>query len=188
MITATWYLGLEQLFDPNLKIVRNTLAKIATNRVGKVAQSLLSGKNKSALTNSWIMAKLRYYLAAVRWSKRELILLDRVIRRKFQATASCHSNAAVERFHIGRSEGGRGIGSALQIYEQVQVSAAVYLVSTKNKMMEAVVSHQMELPKKRRSVLSEATEVVRKYDVAIELHIERNELAPKTAVIMVKTA
>ena len=58
-------------------------------------------------------------------------------------------------------------------------------------MLEAVVSHQMELPKKRRSVLSEAIEVVRKYDVAVEMsseHIERNELAPKTAVIMVKTA
>ena len=108
------YLGLEQLFDPNLKIVRNTLAKIVTNRAGKVAQSLLSGKNKSALTNSWIVAKLCYYLAAVRWSKRELISLDRVIRRKFRATASCHR---MERFHIERSEGDRGIGSALLIYE-----------------------------------------------------------------------
>ena len=122
-----WYLGLEQLFDTNLKIIRSTLAKVVTNRSGRVAKLLMSGKNKSLITNSWIMAKLRYYLATVRWSKRELISLDRVVRRRWNSQGS----------------------------ERV------------------------------------SSEVVRKYDVAVELiseSIERNELTPKTAVMIVKFA
>ena len=56
-------LCLEQLFDTNLKITQSTLTKVVTNRSGRVAKLLMSGKNKSFFTNSWIMGKL--CLAAV---------------------------------------------------------------------------------------------------------------------------
>ena len=59
------HLGLEQLFDTNLKIIRSTLAKVVTKRSGRVAKLLMSGKNKCFFANTWIMAKLHYYLAAV---------------------------------------------------------------------------------------------------------------------------
>ncbi len=185
------YLGVEQLFDPNLRIVRSTLAKVVTNRAGRVAKLMVSGKNKSLITNSWIVAKLRYYLAAVRWSKRELISLDRAVRRRFRATSSCHRNSAVERFHIARKEGGRGIGSALLVYEREQVSAAIYLVKTKDELLETVVSHQMSMPRKYPTVLSEATKVLEKYDLGFEISSESsecNKLTPKTAAMMVKSA
>ncbi len=67
---------------------------------------MVSRKNKSLITNSWILAKLRYYLAAVRWSKRELILLDRAVRRRFRATSLCHCNSAVEIFTSSEKKAG----------------------------------------------------------------------------------
>ena len=64
-------------------IIRNTLPKAITNRAGRVSKLIVSGKNEFLITNSWILAKLRYYLAAVRFSKRKLISLDRAVWRRF---------------------------------------------------------------------------------------------------------
>ncbi len=46
------------------------------------------------------------------------------------------------------------------MYKREQVSAAIYLVKTKDEMLETVVSQQMKQPRKYPSVLSEATKVL----------------------------
>ncbi len=104
------YLGLEQLLDPHLRIIRSTLAKVVTNRAGKVSNLMVSGNNKSLITNSWILAKLRYYLAAVRWSKRKLISLS--VSQQSEDKTEQHSRVTIiQRFHIDRREGGKGLHS-----------------------------------------------------------------------------
>ena len=62
------YLGLEQLFDPNVKIVKDAVKEVVKARTRKVVNSKLSGGNKPFATNSWVLSVIRYYMTPMTWS------------------------------------------------------------------------------------------------------------------------
>ena len=55
-------LGIEQVFKPELKTIRQRLKKTYVSRLRKIWTSPLNSKNKVHATNTWAVAFFRYYL------------------------------------------------------------------------------------------------------------------------------
>ena len=172
------YLGLEQLFDPKMLVVRRAVAGAVGARVRTVVASKLGGRNKTLATNAWALSMLRYYLPVIKWSQRELMALDRGVRRRLILSRDHNINTAVERYSLARRDGGRGFLSCQQMYVEERISAATYLVMANDPLLEKVVIHQREWEGKQCSLLQEAEGLIQKADP--DLLLTREDLMERS--------
>ena len=66
------YLGIEQLFKPDHKAVRERLTKTYAKRLRQIWSSDLNSKHKVHATNTWAVAVFRYFFTQVKWPERAL--------------------------------------------------------------------------------------------------------------------
>ena len=138
------YLGVDQVFKANHKAVRAKLTKKFAARVDTIWASPLSAKRKVQATNVWAMSTFRYYLTIIEWPKAELRAIDRKARKIITKHQGHHRCAAVERLHLPRNKGGRGLQSIEKVWEREQISIVIYLGKTNNIWLQAVLRHWVE--------------------------------------------
>ena len=78
-------------------------------RLRKFLRSKLNGGNLVRGVNTWAVSLLRYLAAFFSWRKSELEAIDRKTRKFFTIYGALHPNSDVDRLHISRKEGGRGL-------------------------------------------------------------------------------
>ena len=137
------YLGIDQLFETDDKLVKDRVICECRKRLHKIWKSQLYSKNKVDATNALAVSLLRYCFVTVKWTRKELQGLDILTRKVLRRYQSHHLNASSERLYLPRSQGGRGLQSLLLVWEQEIVSHAIYLVSSRDPLMEAVRKHSL---------------------------------------------
>ncbi len=164
------YLGITQVFDPDLATIRERLKKDFGRRMNGIWGSELNGLNKVKATNSWAVSIFRYFFACLKWTHRELIKLDRDTRR-FMRKHRCHQyGASVQRVHLPRSEGGRGVSSLYHVYEREVLSTACYICGSNDPQLRAVFNHWLFMVRRSRSnILSSANNIIRDYQLDISI-------------------
>ena len=105
------------------------LEKTLVSRLRKIWDSLLTGKIKANLTNSWAVSIYRYYFACLKWTRKEVQQLDMLTRTILRQRKSHHANASIERLYLPRTKGGRGLISLESCWERVVVSTATYVAN-----------------------------------------------------------
>lgn len=123
-------------------MVKERLRAKFRKRLRMVWKSDLTARNKAQATNMWASAIYRYFMPLWHWTRRDTMELDRTIRRVMRRS---HFSASLDRVHLPRSRGGRGITSLEDMYEKVTVSAAHYLFGKTDPQMVAVRKHQLRL-------------------------------------------
>ena len=83
--------------------VKDRLSKEYVRRVKKVIRSKLNGGNMVRLINSWAVSLLRYSGGVVRWTKVELMNLDRKTRKLLIIQDALHARADGSRLYLVRS-------------------------------------------------------------------------------------
>ena len=83
--------------------VKDRLSKEYVRRVKKVIRSKLNGGNMVRVINSWAVSLLRYSGGVVRWTKVELMNLDRKTRRLLIIQDALHARANGSRLYLMRS-------------------------------------------------------------------------------------
>ena len=91
--------------------VKDRLSKEYERRVKKVIRSKLNGRNMVRVINSWAVSLLRYSGGVVRWTKVELMNLDRKTRKLLIIQDAIHAraNGSPIPHAISRKEGRRGL-------------------------------------------------------------------------------
>ena len=149
--------------------------------------SSLNGKFKAQATNVWALSMLRYYLAVLNWSNKDLLVMDRMVWNEMRRSKNHHKSASV---HLPRYVGGRGIPSLIHEREREVVSTAAYLISSTDPLLEAVVMHQRNLPFTRHSVIRMGTGIMHKYNTGVEITTEslsEMSLTPRKLSRLVRT-
>ena len=83
--------------------VKDRLSKEYVRRVKKVIRSKLNGGNMVRVINSWAVSLLRYSSGVVRWTKVELMNLDRKTRKLLIIQDALHARADGSRLYLMRS-------------------------------------------------------------------------------------
>ena len=83
--------------------VKDRLSKEYVGRVKKVIRSKLNGGNMVRVINSWAVSLLRYSSGVVRWTKVELMNLDRKTRKLLIIQDALHARANGSRLYLMRS-------------------------------------------------------------------------------------
>ena len=83
--------------------VKDRLSKEYVRRVKKVVRSKLNGGNMVRVINSWAVSLLRYSGGVVRWTKVELMNLDRKTRKLLIIQDALHARADDSRLYLMRS-------------------------------------------------------------------------------------
>ena len=83
--------------------VKDRLSKEYVRRVKKVIRSKLNGGNMVRVINSWAVSLLRYSGGVVRWTKVELMNLDRKTRKLLIVLDALHARADGSRLYLMRS-------------------------------------------------------------------------------------
>ena len=83
--------------------VKDRLSKQYVRRVKKVVRSKLNGGNMVRVINSWAVSLLRYSGGVVRWTKVELMNLDRKTRKLLIVQDALHARADGSRLYLMRS-------------------------------------------------------------------------------------
>ena len=136
------YLGIKQRLTPDPTPVKDCLKDTFMFRLRKIWSSNLSAKNKAHATNSWAVSIFRYFFSVLYWSKGELKALDRRVRAIMRFSKSHQACASVERVHLHRRRGGRGIMCLVHEHEKELVSTMMYLASSEDPQLRAVYHHQ----------------------------------------------
>ena len=82
---------------------KDRLSKEYVRRVKKVIRSKLNGGNMVRVINSWAVSLLRYSGGVVRWTKVELMNLDRKTRKLLIIQDALHARADDSRLYLMRS-------------------------------------------------------------------------------------
>ena len=69
----------------------------------------LNGKNKIIAINTWTVSLMRYGAGIVKWTKIELDEIDKKTRKVLALNKELHPRSDVDRLHVSRMEGGRGL-------------------------------------------------------------------------------
>ena len=83
--------------------MKDRLSKEYVRRVKKVIRSKLNGGNMVRVINSWAVSLLRYSGGVVRWTKVELMNLDRKTRKLLIIQDALHARANGSRLYLMRS-------------------------------------------------------------------------------------
>ena len=83
--------------------MKRRLSKEYVKRVKKVIRSKLNGGNMVRVINSWAVSLLRYSGGVVRWTKVELMNLDRKTRKLLIIQDALHARADGSRLYLMRS-------------------------------------------------------------------------------------
>ena len=83
--------------------VKDRLSKEYVRRVKKVIRSKLNGGNMVRVINSWAVSLLRYSGGVVRWTKVELMNLDRKTRKLLIIQDALHARPDGSRLYLMRS-------------------------------------------------------------------------------------
>ena len=83
--------------------VKDRLSKEYVRRVKKVIRSKLNGGNMVRVINSWAVSLLRYSGGVVRWTKVELMNLDRKTGKLLIIQDALHARADGSRLYLMRS-------------------------------------------------------------------------------------
>ena len=155
--------------------------KTYVKRLRKIWSSDLNSKHKVQATNVWAVSIFMYFYSHLKWSQRDLELLDRKTRAVMRQYKSHHYGASVERVYLPRRWGGWGLQSLIHSWEREIISTAVYLVTSSDPHL---VKHQLWLfGRNRYSNLQEAQRMIKS-----GVHMDQEPVPPRQVFKMVKTA
>ncbi len=135
------------MFKADLKETKSKVKAEFVRRQQKVWSSNLNAKGKVRVASTWATAVLKYFLSAIRWTKTDVMHLDRRTRRIMRQNKCHHYGAAKERVHMPRNEGGRGVQSVAEVWEREVLSSAVYLERNTDAQVKGAVLFQKRMAK-----------------------------------------
>ncbi len=98
------YLGVAQIIGARRKQTRKRVTIEYLKRVRKTWKTALSAKAMVAAHNSWCASVPRYYYGALRWTRRDLLTMDRATHKIMSQNKAHHRGASLERPPAGVTE------------------------------------------------------------------------------------
>ena len=87
-------------------------------RLRKILKSELNSINLITTINTWAIPAISYGFSVINWTKTDLNTIDTKTRNLMRKFHIVHNKTNVERLHLPRNEGGRGLISLWKHYQK----------------------------------------------------------------------
>lgn len=124
------YLGYAQARGIDDTAVKKELLKTFEDKLKAVLKTKLSAINIVTAVNTYVVPSITSSFGVVQWTQTDLEDLNRRIRVKFTKHRAHHPKASMERFHLPRDMGGRGICDLRKVHDQQVDSLRNYFRKT----------------------------------------------------------
>ena len=105
------YLGFLEADTIKQVEMKDKIQKEYLKRTRKVLETKLSCRNLIKGINTWAVSLVRYSGPFLKWTRDELRQIDQRTRKLMTMHKALHSRDDVDRLHVPRKEGGRGLAS-----------------------------------------------------------------------------
>lgn len=110
-------------------------------RLRNILKTELSARNTARAVNTYATAALMYTFGILNWTDTELKAIDIATRKAFTRFRAHHPHSSIERFHLPRKEGGRGIPSIpIRHYQQIDNLRNYFLEKAKVSPIHAAIA------------------------------------------------
>ena len=127
------YLGISENSDVLHKEMKDKAVKEMFKRVRALAKAKLTALNFTKAYNSFALPILRYGFGILKWTKTELLKLDRKMRKILTKAGFHHPKSNTHRLYMSRADGGRGVKSLWDTYNEECSKIATYLKENNRK-------------------------------------------------------
>ena len=103
------YLGILETDKIKEKEMKEKFSKEYLRRLRLILRSKLNGRNKIMAVNTWAVSVMRYGAGILKWNTDELKSLDRRTRKFMTMHGTLHPKSDIDRVHLRREMGGRGL-------------------------------------------------------------------------------
>ena len=111
------YLGILEADTIKQVQMKDTIRKEYPKRTRKLLETKLSSRNLIKGINTWAVTLVRYLGPFLKWTRDELKRMDQRTRKLMTMHKALHPRADVDRLHVSRKEGGRGLASVEDIVD-----------------------------------------------------------------------
>ena len=129
------YLGVLEVDMIMENEMKTQLKKEYCRRIRLVMKSKLCGRNKITAINTWAVPVIRYGAGIIKWTKDELIKLDRKTRKTFTIHKGLNPNSDVDRLYVKRKDGGRGLIGVENTVRNEENNFAWYIKNNEEELM-----------------------------------------------------
>jgi hypothetical protein len=131
------YLGIEESEGIQHQRMKERLKQEYKRRLRMILKSELNARNKITAIGALMVPVLRYSFGIINWRIEEIKQIDRKTRKMLTMYKIHHPEADIDRLHVKRKEGGRGLVQVEAAYKAEIINTAEYL-NTKYKEDQVV--------------------------------------------------
>ena len=103
-----------------------------------ILKSKLNGRIKVTAINTWAAAIFRHGAGIIQWKASEMKDLDRKSRKKMTMYGGLRPKSGVDRMHVKRKEGGRGLISVERCIREEENSLGFYVANSEENLIRGV--------------------------------------------------
>ena len=118
--------------------MKEKITKEYKRRQRLILKSKLNGRNKGMTINTWAVAIFRYGEGIIQWKASELKDLDRKSRKTMTTYGGLHPKSDIDRLHVKRNEGGRGLISVERCIREEENSLGIYVTNSEENLIGGV--------------------------------------------------
>ena len=173
------FLGIEQDDGIETKRVYERVKHEVTKRVRMLINTELDDINLVRAINAKVIPVAAYPMNVCKFSNRELKELDQVIKREMRSSNILGKQGSDERLYLKREDGGRGIKSMRDVYQETRLRVACYMACSTNSWIQA--TWRREMMKEKNAIVTEAVKIME--DVGVRIQFEKGSISIDREVI-----
>lgn len=136
------YLGITQGIVLDHVEIKTKVKDDVAKRLKQLLKTSLNAGNLSSAINTYVIPVITFTLGVIKWYKTDLDNLERLIRVQMSRYRYHHPKSAVERIHVPRKLGGRGIINISGMHQRTISKMRAYFYEKLNSscLLKAVLS------------------------------------------------
>ena len=166
------FLGIEQADGIKTKRMYEWVKHEVTNRVRMLINTELNDINLVRAINVKVIPVAAYPMNVCTFSNGELKELDQVIKREMRSSNILGKQGNDERLYLKREDGGRGIKSMRDVYQETRLRVACYMACSTNSWIRA--AWRRERMKEENAIVTEAVKIME--DVGVRIQSEEGSI------------
>ena len=152
-------LGCEQAKKTDMKRVMERVKKEIRKRLDHLTSLNLNDQNLMKAINSRVIPVAGYVMNVCHLGKNELDELDKLVKNVLRREGFHGRQSSNERLYTKRTEGGRGLKSFKEVYDETRTRVACYMATSTNEWIAA--AWRNEIRKEQTSLKREAERIMR---------------------------
>ena len=173
------FLGIEQADGIKTNRVYERVKHEVTKRVRMLINTELNDINLVRAINAKVIPVAAYPMNVRKFSNGEMKDLDQAIKWEMRSSNILGKQGSDERLYLKREDGGRGIKSMRDVYQETRLRVACYMACSTNSWIRA--AWRREMMKKENAIVTEAVKIME--DVGVRIPFEEGSISIDGQVI-----